>query len=223
MRALDQPLPLIQGLLQLGLVALARGRAAEAEAHACEAIAILRENRGQVWLAEALMVLASAIAVADPRRAAYAFAAAEHLLAYHHAPLAPKIYAQIVPYVRVVHDQLGPAIFAETWREGARCSFDEASALAEPAALANHTAQPLLALAAPAAPPASDDLDRLSRRELAILRLVAAGLTNKAIAEQLMMSVNTVHSHVKSIFSKLDVTTRAAATREALVRGLVEP
>jgi DNA-binding CsgD family transcriptional regulator len=203
-------------------VALARGWAAEAEAHAREAIAILRENRGQVWLAEALMLLASAIAVADPRRAAYAFAAAEHLLAYHHAPLAPKIYAQIVPYIRVVHDRLGSAAFAETWRAGARCSFDEAIALAEPAGLGTHAAQPLPALPAPAALPASGGLDALSRRELAILRLVAAGLTNKAIAEQLMMSVNTVHSHVKSIFSKLDVTTRAAATREALVRGLIE-
>jgi DNA-binding NarL/FixJ family response regulator len=37
------------------------------------------------------------------------------------------------------------------------------------------------------------------------------------------VSVNTVHSHVKSIFSKLGVTTRAAATRAAIVRGLVEP
>jgi predicted ATPase/DNA-binding CsgD family transcriptional regulator len=218
LRSQHQPLYLIQALLQLGLAALALGRGAEARRHACEAMALLREIEGHVWLADALMVWACAVAQADPRRAASAFAAAERLLAFQDAPLAPKTYAQIVPYVRAVHHALGAAAFAEAWREGDRLSFEEAIALAEsPLAPALPRAP---ALPAPAAPPGLDDL---SPRELEILRLLSAGLTNRAIADELVVSVNTVHSHVKSIFSKLGVTTRAAATRAAIVRGLVEP
>ncbi|HMQ30786.1 MAG TPA: LuxR C-terminal-related transcriptional regulator [Chloroflexaceae bacterium] len=217
-----QPLLLIQALLQLGHTALALGRAAEAERHACRAIALLRENGGQVWLAEALMVLASALADSDPPRAARAFAAAERLLIYHHAPLAPKTYAQIVPYVRVVHGRLGQAAFGAAWRDGERLSFEQAIALGAQGGAAEAPPPATSALPAVGEPTPRRGPDELSARELEILRLLAAGLTNKAIAERLMMSVNTVHSHVKSIFGKLGVTTRAAATRAALARGLVE-
>jgi predicted ATPase/DNA-binding CsgD family transcriptional regulator len=217
LRERRQMLPLIQGLLQLSLAARALGKDGEAERHAGEAITILGANRGQIWLAEALMILGSAIAGSDPRRAALAFAAAERLLARHHAPLAPKTYVQVVPSVRLVREELGAAAFAAAWRAGQRLSFEQVLGLAQ--------GRPTPALAQPASTPALPgrvDPDALSARELEILRLLAAGLTNKAIAGQLFMSVNTVHSHVKSIFGKLDVTTRAAATRAALVRGLVE-
>ncbi len=56
-----------------------------------------------------------------------------------------------------------------------------------------------------------------------MLQLLARGLTNQEIADQLIMSVQTVRSHVKAIFGKLDVTSRAAATRAALDHGLVGP
>lgn len=217
-----QPLPLVQAVLQLGLAALACGKPAEAEECAREAIATLQANRGQVWLAEALMVLSAAVAAAEPVRAAKAFAVAEQLLAYHHAPLAPKVYALIVPYVRSVHDRLGSATFAAAWREGRGLSFEGAIALAEPTN--GRAAEELVrSLPAPAATTGTACLDALSRRELEILGQLATGRTNKEIAEALLMSANTVHSHVKSIFSKLDVTSRAAATREALVRGLITP
>ena len=61
----------------------------------------------------------------------------------------------------------------------------------------------------------------LSPRELEILRLVAAGLTNRAIAESLTISERTVDRHVSNIFTKLDVSTRAAATAFAYEHGLV--
>jgi predicted ATPase/DNA-binding NarL/FixJ family response regulator len=63
--------------------------------------------------------------------------------------------------------------------------------------------------------------DALTPREREVLALLAAGLTNKEIASQLISSVHTVNSHVKSIFAKLGVTTRAAATRAALAQGIV--
>jgi len=60
----------------------------------------------------------------------------------------------------------------------------------------------------------------LTVRELEVLRLVAAGATNKAIAAQLVLSERTVDRHVSNIFAKLGVSSRAAATAHAYERGM---
>jgi DNA-binding NarL/FixJ family response regulator len=62
---------------------------------------------------------------------------------------------------------------------------------------------------------------RLSKRELEVLRLVAAGKTNKAIATELHLSGKTVDRHVSNIFVKLDVPSRAAATAYAYEHQLI--
>jgi DNA-binding CsgD family transcriptional regulator len=59
---------------------------------------------------------------------------------------------------------------------------------------------------------AQDSAHGLSPRELQVLRRVAAGKTNKAIAAELFLSERTVDRHVSNIFTKLDVPSRAAAT-----------
>lgn len=58
----------------------------------------------------------------------------------------------------------------------------------------------------------SDLPDALTDREREVLDLLAEGLTNKEIAEALVISTNTVKRHLKAIFEKLDVHTRSAAT-----------
>lgn len=61
----------------------------------------------------------------------------------------------------------------------------------------------------------SDELSMLTDREREVLELLAQGLTNKEIAEKLVITTNTVKRHLKAIFEKLDVHTRAAATAVA--------
>ena len=61
----------------------------------------------------------------------------------------------------------------------------------------------------------------LTPREMDVLRLLAQGLTSAQIAEQLVIGVVTVNFHVRSIYSKLGVTSRSAATRYALEHHLV--
>ncbi len=61
----------------------------------------------------------------------------------------------------------------------------------------------------------------LTAREAEVLRLVAAGHTNKAIAAQLFLSDKTVARHLSNIFTKVDVATRAAATAFAFEHGMI--
>jgi DNA-binding CsgD family transcriptional regulator len=67
----------------------------------------------------------------------------------------------------------------------------------------------------------SADPHGLTPRELQVLRLVAAGETNKGIAAKLVVSERTVDRHVSNIFTKLDVSSRAAATAYAYEHDLV--
>ena len=61
----------------------------------------------------------------------------------------------------------------------------------------------------------------LSDRELTVLRLLSSRLTSTEIAGALFVSPNTLKSHMKSIYRKLDVNSRGDAVREGEARGLI--
>jgi DNA-binding NarL/FixJ family response regulator len=61
----------------------------------------------------------------------------------------------------------------------------------------------------------------LTRREVEVLRLVAAGKSNRAVAAELVISEHTVARHVQNIFAKLGVSSRSAATAFAFEHELV--
>lgn len=63
--------------------------------------------------------------------------------------------------------------------------------------------------------------ETLTERELVVLRLVAKGASNQQIAEELVLSVNTVKSHLRNILDKLQLENRTQAATYALERGLV--
>ena len=72
---------------------------------------------------------------------------------------------------------------------------------------------------APSQPPPA--LGGLTAREVEVLRLVAEGLTDAQVAARLYLSPRTVTTHLTSIYNKLGVSSRSAATRFAVEQGLV--
>ena len=73
-----------------------------------------------------------------------------------------------------------------------------------------------------ATPPKIEGLmDPISERELEVLHLIAAGLSNREIADKLFISLNTVKTHTKNINSKLDVNSRIKAVARAKEMGLL--
>lgn len=74
---------------------------------------------------------------------------------------------------------------------------------------------PLVSSSAPANAPG------LTPREGDVLRLLAQGLTYEEIGSSLDVSLNTIRTHVRSIYGKLEVTTKTEAAVEAIRRGLL--
>jgi DNA-binding CsgD family transcriptional regulator len=70
-------------------------------------------------------------------------------------------------------------------------------------------------------PAAPADRYGLTAREVEVLRLVASGRSNRALAEDLYISRRTAQTHVQNIFTKLGVNSRAEAVKLAVEHGLV--
>lgn len=105
--------------------------------------------------------------------------------------------------------------------EQARSALDEADAIAQSlgaAPLLRETET--LRARLESAKPASAYPAGLTAREVEVLRLVAQGLTDAEVAEQLFLARRTVNSHLTSIYTKLNVSSRAGATRFAVENGL---
>jgi predicted ATPase/DNA-binding NarL/FixJ family response regulator len=127
-------------------------------------------------------------------------------------------YNRVVDIVRM---QIGEQQFLEAWNEGKTMSLDRL--------LLPPDSSPVPALPSSQKAASSDaqdvtssvPLDVLTPRELEVLRLLAQGMTSAQIARQLTITLLTVNSHVRSIYSKLGVTSRSAATRYALEQHIV--
>jgi predicted ATPase/DNA-binding CsgD family transcriptional regulator len=108
--------------------------------------------------------------------------------------------------------QLGEEKFIAAWAEGQKMAADQVA----------EVALTLLSQQPPAdAPKASPPVDLLSEREYEVLRLVAEGLSNQQIGDQLFITERTVRFHVTSIFNKLGADNRAQAVALATQRGLL--
>jgi DNA-binding CsgD family transcriptional regulator len=118
-----------------------------------------------------------------------------------------------------VRARLGEIAFAEASAAGQSLSLDgaieHARTVAWPA--------PRPAPSRPAGPGPGQPATPLTRRELEVAALIAEGLTNRSIAERLVISEWTVDSHVRHILSKLDVRSRAQVATWAAEQGLAPP
>jgi len=74
---------------------------------------------------------------------------------------------------------------------------------------------------APPDPDAGKGAGELTRRETEVLALIANGLSDREIADRLVLSPHTVHRHVANVRTKLNLPTRAAAVAAATERGLL--
>jgi DNA-binding NarL/FixJ family response regulator len=88
-------------------------------------------------------------------------------------------------------------------------------------ARAGHSVLDALCVGVTARRARTDSPEGLTQRELEVLRLLAQGKTNRAIAGELVVSEKTVASHVSHIFTKLGLTSRSAATAYAYAHDLV--
>lgn len=137
--------------------------------------------------------------------------------------------AELPVPVLLLLDSTDPALATSALQAGIRGAIPwdatgeeiEAAARAVQAGLMVTAPAFLAELAPDAQPPARELVEPLSDRELEVLDLLTSGLSNKLIAHQLSISEHTVKTHVASIFTKLNVSTRTEAASQAIRRGLV--
>jgi DNA-binding CsgD family transcriptional regulator/tetratricopeptide (TPR) repeat protein len=211
----------------LGDVALGEGDWAAADEHYAAGLTRCRRlghHQGVVYAVEGFALVAAARAGASRpdssghpggvRRAVRLLGAVAALTEQLAMRALPTRRARVRQVLAAARAGLGEEAYAAAWQAGRALSLDEAVAEAIQAA---NEAAPTPPVAAPALP------DGLTPREVEVLRLLAAGQSNRAIADALRLSVHTVERHIANLYAKIGAHSRAEATVFALRRGLAPP
>lgn len=195
-------------LNQLGVAALRRGDPDRAEGLLRESLKVHRELGDKWRLASVLEGLAGAARARGlPERAARLFGASDVLRETLSAPTPPVERPDRDAGLSAARADLGNGEFDRALAAGRATKLDEAVALA--------------ASEAPAPRPSTSLPHELSPREVEVLKLVAEGLTDAQVAERLFLSPRTIGHHLRSIYRKLRVPSRAAAATAALEKGIL--
>ncbi len=217
-REIDHTWDITNGLGLLGEIVRDQGELVQARLLFQEALSLAQKIGYKDCIGLHLVGLATiALAERQPRRAALLFGAAEAWPDPHSTTFGD--YKRDMANARA---QLGEEAFAAAWAQGRAMTPDEALAALE------HVTTPEPVVAVPQAtqvvkPPSPQPTypDELTAREVEILRLVAQGWTDGQIAEHLVISPRTVNAHLTSIYRKIGVSSRSAATRYAMEKKLV--
>jgi predicted ATPase/DNA-binding CsgD family transcriptional regulator len=118
-----------------------------------------------------------------------------------------------------VRAELGEQAFAQALTEGRTMTPEQALSAQEHPALSSHPHAS--AEAGSQKMPSPSFPNGLTEREVEVLRLVARGLTDAQVAQALIISPRTVNAHLRSIYSKLNITSRHATTLFALEHHLI--
>jgi predicted ATPase/DNA-binding CsgD family transcriptional regulator len=220
---------LTQSLSALARVEAYQGNYAGACARFQESLAIYGVLDDQDGVAACLEGLAGAVAMQGDAGACAGGKEARNISALWAAlllgsaeALRETISVAIPPVWRADHERsvvavcthLGEKAFADTWAEGRTMTAEQALAALQAPMPAKQTTDPPVK-------PATSFPAGLSAREVEILRLLAQGMTNPQIAKRLILSSHTVHAHVRSIYTKLDVNSRSSVTRYAIEQHLL--
>jgi predicted ATPase/DNA-binding CsgD family transcriptional regulator len=229
-KALRQRQYIAHPLYFLGKVSAQQGDLPTAQSYFQECLALFQEMDDQRSSAACLEGWAIVVAQQGaPLWAAQLWGAAEVLRAaggpraLFNLPTTPGERAHDERMRAVVQVQLGEQAFAQALAEGRAMTPEQALSAQEHPMLASHLSTKTTTSARETghqfpSPSAPNDL---SEREVEVLRLVAQGLTDMQIAEILIISPRTVNAHLRSIYSKLGITSRHAATLFALKQQLI--
>jgi DNA-binding CsgD family transcriptional regulator len=188
----------------LGEIATARGDCAAGRARYEEALTLTGELGDRWWTMLCLEGLAGvAVCEGQPEGAARLLGAAERVREAIGAALPAHFRSRRASTAAAARRAVGDARFAAAVAEGRRMRPEQAVD------------------GAPA--PATGHPSGLTSREVDVLRLVAAGMTDAQVADKLFLSRRTVNAHLRSIYRKLGVRSRSAATRYAVEHDLVAP
>ncbi len=204
----------------LGRVEAQRGDLSAARKHFIESLTLSREM-GEKPITPFILEGLAGVAAAESAFswAAQLWGAAEALREEIATPLMPVFRTDYEHAVATACQALGEEAFAAAWAEGRSMTLDQVlgeqgiAAISTPAS----TEQPAIPITK-SSPPYPDGL---TAREVEVLCSVAKGLTDAQIAEQLVISPRTVNTHLTSIYSKIQVSSRSAATRYAIEHHLV--
>jgi predicted ATPase/DNA-binding CsgD family transcriptional regulator len=185
-----------------------------------ESLALYKDEANNTWdNASYLEGLAELVATqGEPAWAARLWGAAEALRETSGAPLAPVYRADYDHDVAAARGLLGEQAFTAALDQGRSMTFDQVITEAgrsaiNPLASSEHASKSTIRQA--------NYPDGLTAREVEVLRLVAQGLSNAEIADQLVISLLTVKAHMRSLYNKLGISSRSSATRYAIEHQLV--
>ncbi|SEG93697.1 Predicted ATPase [Nonomuraea solani] len=193
LRRVDARQHTVSCLAGLGRVALDQGDLVEARARLTEALVLSRDAGLRAGIARRLEAWADLVAAEGDQRRAVLLAAASVALSGRRPD------ARTEEVLRPARDALGEVVVGLLWAEGGNLTADQAVACALDGALPEPPAEPIV--------PVGQE-SRLTAREREIAELIARGLSNRAIAEELVISPATAARHVANILSKLGFSTR---------------
>jgi predicted ATPase/DNA-binding CsgD family transcriptional regulator/Tfp pilus assembly protein PilF len=211
-RALGDTAGLALSLAKLGEVMSSMGDAHAAHRLLCESLTLQRDFGDRAGMAFSLERLAMAAAVrGQPRQALRIAAAAEGLREAIGTPLGPGARAILDRWLAAARAELRPDDAAAAWETGKALKLDQVVA----------EAMQFDAIR-PNASRAADPVSQLSPREREVAALVAQGLTNRDIAERLVVSERTAENHVQHVLNRLGLRSRAQVAAWAVQHGLLK-
>ena len=224
---LEESLALFKGAgfrrgMNLSLTLLAkveahRGDHVSARALYEESLVIAREMIIKQNIVDCLEGLAGVVAAqGELTWGARLWGAAEAMRDAMGTPMPPVYRVDYERSVTAARTQLGEKVFAEAWAEGRAMTPEQVLAVQTPGTKPISESSSTPPTKSTPTYPAG-----LTAREVEVLRLVAHGLTDAQVAEQLVISPRTVNTHLTSIFNKLGVNSRASAARFAVEQHLV--